>query len=47
MKAVDPVDDEHHAIFECSGYGYACGLFPDLFQGHCSTVSHFSESATK
>ena len=40
-ESSDPVDDEHHAIFECSGYGYARGLFPDLFQGHISTVSHF------
>ena len=40
-ESSDPVDDEHHAIFECSGYAYARELFPDLFQGHISTVSHF------
>ena len=37
----DPVEDEHHAIFDCSGNAYARELFPDLFQGHISTVSHF------
>ena len=39
----DPVEDEHHAIFDCSGNAYARDLFPDLFQGHISTVS---QSAT-
>ena len=29
-----------HAIFEYSGYAYACELPSDLFQGHISTVSH-------
>ena len=43
-ESSDPVEDEHHAIFDCSGNAYACELFPDLFQGHISTVSHFSIS---
>ena len=41
LLSIWPVDDEHHAIFECSGYAYAGELCPDLFQGHISTVSHF------
>ena len=27
----DPVEDEHHAIVDCSGYAYACELFLDRF----------------
>ena len=40
-ESSDPVEDKHHAIFDCSGNAYARELFPDLFQGHISTVSHF------
>ena len=39
-ESIDPVEDEHHAIFDCSGNAYAREL-SDLFQGHISTVSHF------
>ena len=35
-----PVEDEHHAIFDCPGYMYAREQFWDLFQSH--TVSQFS-----
>ena len=40
-ESSDPVEDEHHAIFDCSGNAYARELFPDLFQSHISTVSFF------
>ena len=40
-ESSEPVDDEHRAIFECSGYTHASERFPDLSQGHISTVSHF------
>ena len=40
-ESSDPVEDDHHAIFKCLGYAYSRELFPDLFQGHMSTVSHF------
>ncbi len=29
--ADDPIEDEHHVIFACSGYVYARQLFPDLY----------------
>ena len=40
-ESSDPVEDEHHAILDCSGNAYVHELFPDLFQGHISIVSHF------
>ena len=30
-EAADPIEDEHHAIFACSGYVYARQLFQDHF----------------
>ena len=36
-----PVEDEHHAIFDCPGYMYAREQFQDLFQSHITTVSQF------
>ena len=36
--APDPIEDEHHVIFACSGYVYARQLFPDLFGESVSTV---------
>ncbi len=43
--ADDPIEDEHHVIFACSGYVaiyvYARQLFPDLFSETTSTVGHF------
>ena len=39
--ADDPIEDEHHVIFACSGYMYARQLFPDLFSETTSTVGHF------
>ena len=38
----DPIADEHPAIYECADCGYLYELCLDLFQGHISTVSHFS-----
>ncbi len=38
--ADDPIEDEHHVIFACSGYVYARQLFPDLFS-ETPTVGHF------
>ena len=35
------IEDEHHAIFNCSGYTYARELFQDLFQSHITSISHF------
>ena len=37
-EAADPIEDEHHAIFACSGYVYARQLFQDLFSEPISTV---------
>ena len=37
----DPIEDEHHAIFDCSGYADAREHFCDLFQSHITTVGHF------
>ena len=39
--ADDPIEDEHHVIFACSGYVYARQLFQDLFSGSTSTVGQF------
>ena len=35
------IEDEHHAIFDCSGHTYARQLFQDLFQSHITSISHF------
>ena len=35
------IEDEHHAIFDCSGYVYAREHFQDLFQSNITTVSQF------
>ena len=37
----EPIEDEHHVIFDCSGYAYARQLFPDLFNQSISTVGQF------
>ena len=39
--AADPIEDEHHAICACSGYGYARQLFQDLFSESISSVDQF------
>ena len=39
MSSDGPVEDEHHAIFDCPGYMYAREQFQDLFQSHITTVS--------
>ena len=33
------IEDEHHDIFNCSGYTYARELFQDLFQSHITSIS--------
>ena len=38
---VDPIEDEHHMIFDCSGYSYARDLFKDLFRQDIVTVGQF------
>lgn len=40
-QSIDPVDEEHHTIFGCSGNAHALEPFFDLSQGHISRVSHF------
>ena len=30
----DPIEDEHHAICDCSGYAHAREQYRDLFQSH-------------
>ena len=35
------VEDEHHAIFDCSGYTYAREVFWDRFQGLIKSISQF------
>ena len=34
----DPIEDEHHAIFNCSAYADAQEQYRDLFQSHITTV---------
>ena len=40
-ESEEPVEDVHHAIFDCPGYMYAREQFQDLFQSHITTVSQF------
>ena len=35
------IEDEHHAIFECSAYATTRQIFSDLFPSHEPTVSQF------
>ena len=35
------IEDEHHMIFDCSGYSYARDLFKDLFSQDIVTVGQF------
>ncbi len=39
--ADDPIEDEHHVVFACSGYVYARQLFQDLFSESISTDGQF------
>ncbi len=39
--ADDPIEDEHHVIFACSGYVYARQLFQDLVSDSASTIGQF------
>ena len=39
--APDPIEDEHHAISECSAYATTRQMFSDLFSSHVSIVSQF------
>ena len=34
----DPIEDEHHAIFDCFAYADAQEQYCDLFQSHITTV---------
>ena len=40
-EAADPIEDEYHAIFACSGYVYGRQLLQDLFSESISTVGQF------
>lgn len=40
-EGADPIEDEHHMIFDCSGYSYARDLFKDLFAQNVVTVGQF------
>ena len=40
-ESSDPIEDEHHMIFVCSGYNSTRALFPDLFGTDVSTVGQF------
>ena len=40
-----PVEDEHHATFDCPGFIYAREQLQDLFQSHITTVSQFLQQA--
>ena len=40
-ESTDPVEDEHHVIFDCPSYTYARQLFPDIFGSNIVTVSQF------
>ena len=33
----DPIEDEHHSIFDCSAYANAREQYRDLFQSHITT----------
>ena len=35
------IEDEHHAIFDCSGYTYVRELFQDLSQRHITSIGQF------
>ena len=37
----DPIEAEHHAIFDCSAYAHAQKQYRDLFQGHIATFRDF------
>ena len=37
----DPIEDQHHLIFACSGYVNATQLFQDLFSKSSSAVGQF------
>ena len=43
---IRPIEDQHHAIFDCPGYMYAREQFQGLFQSHITTVSQYLEPAS-
>ena len=43
--APDPIEDEHHAIFECSAYATTRQMFSDLFPQPCIHCQPVSEPA--
>ena len=44
-EGLDPIEDEHHMIFECSGYASARVQFEDLFGSDISDVGRFLNQA--
>ncbi len=40
-KVADPVEDEHHVIFDCPEYAHARKQFTDLFNGSVVSIGHF------
>ena len=40
-ESTDPVEDEHHVIFDCPSYTDARQLFPDIFGSNIVMVSQF------
>ena len=40
-ESMNPVEDEHHVIFDCPSYTYARQLFPDIFGNNIVTFSQF------
>ncbi len=40
-EVADPVEDEHHVIFDCPEYTYVRKQFPDLFSSSVYSIGHF------
>ena len=40
-ESSDPVEDEHHVIFDCPSYTFVRQLLPDIFGSNIVTVSQF------
>ena len=38
-ESSDPVEDEHHVIFDCPSLAYVRQLLPDIFSSNIVTVS--------
>ena len=44
-EASDPIEDEHHVVFDCPGYAYARELFPDIVSNAIVSVGQFLNQA--